>query len=310
MFKPYLHVERLDTDETQNLLDNAFVLVLPKIDGTNACIWMESDGTIHTGCRTREITPNNDNAGFATWLESSDGLEARLLKEHLHNHPTHIIYGEWMGDGKRFIGAIKDYTDAAHAHLFIFDIFDTKRREYLPYMELKQTLQQAGLVNWMIPAIAILDHPSHDDILSVAKSNKWLLAAGTDHPGEGVVCKVDGFRNTYGRSVRGKLVLSEYQQMKRKSKKLVTSGTIEKDIIATYVTEAELSKTREKVIVLCDANTFDTTSSKMVGMMMSLIWKDLLAECPNWAKRFKNPTIDFALMKTLCNNNTRAFLKL
>lgn len=62
-----------------------------KIDGTNACIYFGDDGTFHCQSRSRIITPDDDNFGFARWVyEHLD--ELRALGPGYH-------YGEWWGLG-------------------------------------------------------------------------------------------------------------------------------------------------------------------------------------------------------------------
>lgn len=43
------------------------VIVTEKIDGTNACIFIGEAGEFLVGSRTRWITPEQDNHGFASW---------------------------------------------------------------------------------------------------------------------------------------------------------------------------------------------------------------------------------------------------
>lgn len=68
------------------------VTITEKIDGTNACIIVGPDGDI-LGCqsRSRLITPNDDNYGFADWVDRNR-LELSKLGEGYH-------YGEWAGPG-------------------------------------------------------------------------------------------------------------------------------------------------------------------------------------------------------------------
>ena len=67
------------------------VLITEKIDGTNASIFISEDGEFLIGSRTRWITPENDNAGFARWAyERKD--EIMLLGAGHH-------FGEWWGLG-------------------------------------------------------------------------------------------------------------------------------------------------------------------------------------------------------------------
>lgn len=67
------------------------VIVTEKIDGTNACIIIEND-EIAAQSRTRIITPEKDNHGFARWVHENKDLLIAILGEGRH-------YGEWWGSG-------------------------------------------------------------------------------------------------------------------------------------------------------------------------------------------------------------------
>ena len=67
-------------------------IVTEKIDGTNGQIFIGEDGEFLVGSRTRWITPDNDNQGFARWAyDHKDELIAGL------KHGRH--FGEWWGQG-------------------------------------------------------------------------------------------------------------------------------------------------------------------------------------------------------------------
>jgi hypothetical protein len=67
------------------------VVITEKIDGTNAQIFINEEGEIRAGSRTRWVTPQDDNYGFARWVaENADGL--RELGPGRH-------FGEWWGAG-------------------------------------------------------------------------------------------------------------------------------------------------------------------------------------------------------------------
>ena len=80
-FQPFPKIARLSRE----------VIVTEKIDGTNASIWIGEDGTMRAGSRSRWITPDDDNFGFARWVaENADDL--RQLGPGHH-------FGEWWGRG-------------------------------------------------------------------------------------------------------------------------------------------------------------------------------------------------------------------
>jgi hypothetical protein len=66
-------------------------LVLEKIDGTNASIFITDDGQMLVGSRTRWITPESDNFGFARW--------AMEHREELLQLGPGRHFGEWWGSG-------------------------------------------------------------------------------------------------------------------------------------------------------------------------------------------------------------------
>lgn len=71
---------------------NAHVIATEKLDGTNAAVGILEDGTVYAQSRTRIITPNDDNFGFARWVE----VNADTLREDLGQG---LHFGEWYGEG-------------------------------------------------------------------------------------------------------------------------------------------------------------------------------------------------------------------
>jgi len=66
-------------------------IITEKIDGTNAQICITEDGQFFVGSRTRWITPEDDNFGFAKWAhEHKEELLALGVGQH---------FGEWWGCG-------------------------------------------------------------------------------------------------------------------------------------------------------------------------------------------------------------------
>jgi len=67
------------------------VIITEKIDGTNAQLLITESGEMLIGSRTRWITAQDDNHGFARWVE---GNKQELLKLGAGRH-----FGEWWGSG-------------------------------------------------------------------------------------------------------------------------------------------------------------------------------------------------------------------
>jgi len=80
---------------------NRECVVTEKIDGTNASIYNGENGEFLTGSRTRWITPQDDNYGFAKWANAN---REELMKLGKGQH-----FGEWWGGGiQRKYGLEKD----------------------------------------------------------------------------------------------------------------------------------------------------------------------------------------------------------
>lgn len=144
---------------------NRDMLVTEKIDGTNACIVIEIfDGsqTPEDGCtfvdlknpeigddfivyaqsRSRIITPDTDNFGFARW--AWDNAEALVRSLQIGRH-----YGEWWGQG------IQRNYGLDHKR---FSLFNVKRWGGLPF-------DQYGLDN--VSAVPVLyDGPFNTDVVN------------------------------------------------------------------------------------------------------------------------------------------------
>ena len=112
-------------------------IITEKIDGTNAQILITDDGLMLTGSRNRWITPQNDNYGFAKWVEQN---KEELLKLGPGRH-----FGEWWGCGiqrkydlseRRFslFGRIKalEIPSCVHVVPQLYEgLFDTKSIEMI-----------------------------------------------------------------------------------------------------------------------------------------------------------------------------------
>ena len=82
VFEPFPKMGRLFRD----------VIVTEKIDGTNASVTVLEDGRVLAASRTRWITPQDDNFGFARWVADHEEGLREILGPGKH-------FGEWWGSG-------------------------------------------------------------------------------------------------------------------------------------------------------------------------------------------------------------------
>ncbi len=100
-FKPWPKIKR----------DNPFtVTITEKMDGTKSCIIIKDDAIVGVQSRNRFITPEDDNFGFAMWVDVNT-KELLKLGEGYH-------YGEWAGEGIQ-----KNPHNIIGRKLFLFNTF-------------------------------------------------------------------------------------------------------------------------------------------------------------------------------------------
>lgn len=305
-YKSFLHVERIDKEEIIGLLDYP-VYVSPKIDGTNSVVYWDSDNDcIGAGSRKRAISIENDNAGFAAWLKS-DSEEAMRLCRTAYNWPGCIIYGEWLGQNK-FIGAIKQYDVSALGHLWIFDVYDTKKDCYLTPSQVEAFCRVNHLSEWLIPH-TLIENPTLEKIKEAAESNTFMMNEG--YIGEGVVVKgANLYYNKYGNFVYGKYVNDSFKETKHKAKEPIPEGEIEKWIVETYLTEAEMGKAKAKILNLLDLDEIKG-NGKAIGMYLNLCFNDMVEEnITEILKKKKRPIINFNSLQSICNDKARKYIGL
>jgi tRNA-binding EMAP/Myf-like protein len=83
-----------------------------KLDGTNGGIQIFTNGTIAVQSRSQIISPENDNLGFANWVNQNIDYFANLASSE---HAT--IFGEWCGKG------IQKRTAVSECDRKIFAVF-------------------------------------------------------------------------------------------------------------------------------------------------------------------------------------------
>lgn len=286
-FKKYQHLERFGNAEV-NDIEIGECLIFPKIDGTNASIWLNSDGEIRAGSRNRELTLEKDNAGFYAHALSNDNI-----KRYLKKHPTHRLYGEWLVPH-----SLKTYREDAWRRFYIFDVCIDKEDdgvEYIPYDIYKPLLEEFDLD--YIPPLAVIRNASYDQFVYYLDKNDFLVQDGKG-AGEGIVIKNYNFYNRYGRQTWAKIVTNEFKEKHTKamgSPKIDNDYIIEEKIVREFCTESFIEKEFAKMV-----NEKDGWNSRYIPEFLGRVWHEFVKE-ESWniVKHFKSPTINYKLLNNL-----------
>lgn len=286
----YQHVEKLGSDETEGI-EKELCHVFPKMDGSNGVIWMGDDGYLHLGSRRRELTADSDNAGFYEKYHDNMNI-IRLLKAH----PNWVLYGEYM------VKHTVKYKDYLIGKFLIFDIFDGEAKRYLSFEEYIDELHYYHLD--FVPLIEIQRRITKSDV------DRWLNDChyGTldGKSGEGIVIHAYDYKNKYGRSTWAKVIRDEYKAAKHEGKKKIKMD-VEMKFIDKYCTEAFVGKEYNKLLIEELEGTWD---NKYIPRLLNTIYHTLIKE-HSWdlVKENKNPRIDFAYVKYLCDDRVKLYLK-
>lgn len=306
-FKSFIHVERLDETKIDvPAFLNGTVYCFSKLDGTNAVAWADEAGNIHCGSRKREVTIEHDNADFMLFFTTDKSTEK--LREFLIQNPNLIVYGEWLNgwSGRKQAGTIKQYLDPG---FWVIGVFDIDAGNYLYYDIYANLLD--GIYDKIDRPIEIFDHPTKEQIVALLKDNHFNLPNDTD--GEGVVCWNYDFRDNWGHFQVGKIVAKEYLERKgtpRKEKQVQIREGLEQNIVEAFVTSADCEKCKQKIMVAENLEEWQTTG-KYIGMFLNMLYTDLIQEeMLSIIRRFKNPVIDFGILKNACFIKGRQYLGL
>lgn len=290
-FKKYQHLERFGTTETQNIqLGECYVF--PKIDGTNASVWLEN-GLVQAGSRNRRLTLEKDNAGFFEWV-----LKQENIKNYLLDNPEHRLFGEWLVPH-----SLKTYRDSAWRNFYVFDVAVNKSEEdilhegdssieYLSYHQYKPLLEMHN-INY-IPPISIIKNASYEQLVNQLLKNVFLIEDGKG-AGEGIVIKNYEWRNRFNRQTWAKIVTSEFKEKHAKTmgaSEMKGKKLVEEEIAVKYVTKALVEKVYAKI------DNDSGFNSKQIPRLLNTVYYDVVKEDAwNFVKDHKNPTINFGTLQ-------------
>lgn len=257
-----MHIERFGTPDVDRILTGR-VYVFPKIDGTNGSVWADN-GALKCGSRNRVLSLDNDNAGFAKWVESNADKFG-----FLSDHPNWIVYGEYL------IRHTVKYPDYRYENFYVFDVFDTDEDRYLHIDDWEDIVQSYGLS--VIPIQALLINASLADIQKEVDMNHYLLD-NDSLVGEGIVIKNYDFVNIYGRQCYAKIVRDEFKasnRSKRKTAQVDLNNPIEKQIVEKYATKSWIT---HEYLNYCERIGQPTVkeTKKFLGIMYNSFLEDWL----------------------------------
>lgn len=287
-FLKYQHVERFGTTETQGI-ENGMCYVFPKIDGTNSQLWMDN-GVLFAGSRNRQLSMDNDNAGFFAWAFEQHNIHAFFAK-----YPNLRLYGEWLVPH-----TLRTYQKTAWNNFYVFDVIDGEN--YIPYEDYKVILDEFAIE--YIPPICKVANPTYERLIDQLEKNGYLIEDGQG-TGEGIVIKNYEYKNKFGRIVWAKIVKNEFKAKHQKTDvcELREAKLVEQEIVDKFVTLALIEKEKAKI------ENGNGWTSKYIPQLLGVVFYCLVKEdCWNFVKEFKNPTIDYKRLSFMTTQKVKELM--
>lgn len=293
-FQKYQHVERFGTTEVEGI-EYGECYIFPKLDGTNAQVWMDDMGIIRYGSRKRVLSLDDDNAGFMAWASQQGNITAFMEK-----HPDARLFGEWLVPH-----SLKTYREDAWRMFYVFDVAEPDEGErghrYIPFDEYRPMLEEFG-IQYVVP-VCIIRNPSIEQLYEQLPQNTFLVKDG-EGAGEGIVIKRYDYRNKYGRQTWAKIVTSEFKEKHVKAMGATVKlgpDMIEQDIAEHFITTALVEKEYAKIV-----NEEEGWSSRMIPRLLNTVYHAFITE-EMWEvlKRHKNARIDFKRLQHFVFNTIK-----
>lgn len=300
VFLKYQHIERVGTVSVRDLL-NGKCFIFPKIDGSNSSVWI-SEGKIKCGAHRREISAEDDNAGFYKEVQKMDNI-----KRFLQENPELRLYGEWLVPHK-----IKNYKDDAWKKFYVFDVgYDDVNKKYLSYEVYSELLDKYDIE--YIKPLDIISNPTIEDLQNLLDTNTFLMQ--DEKAGEGIIVKRYDYINQFGLVKWGKIVRAEYQHKNRnrvkRNKTSVNYNEMfpnESNFLEDYLTESLIIKEQIKLTKWSGEDKFPRSLTKN---LIDCIYKDLVCEDLYEfieEQKGKNKAIDFKVLKYMATKKITSIL--
>lgn len=259
----YRKIQRLGAGGTENVFSPGDeIVVQEKLDGANAS-FKRDQGQILAFSRNTELHPRQDLRGFYGWTRTLNVDNVREGK---------IYFGEWL---------VKHQIDyGEHMNKFyLFDIYDTKKREYAPFAEVEAEAARLNLN--MVPVFYEGKYESPEQL------NAFVGKSDLCEAGEGVVVKNTTDRDKYGQQKIVKIVSSCFLETKtvgptKKKNKKKKKKSAEETVAQTTVTQARVAKLFHKLIdEQVVSSDVDMSKISMVSKELNMrVYEDVVSEEP------------------------------
>lgn len=279
--KKYKDIERLKDKYALAFKVGEHITITEKIDGANASIVVNEDGTLTACSRRNELNQDNTLQGFYGFVQT---LDASIVSAALTSR--YILFGEWL------VKHTIRYPEDKMKQFYVFDVFDTETEQYMPWDFTKQIAEFIGLKT--VPVFYDGPFISWEHIYSFVGKTEM----GGEPTGEGVVIKSqDRLDNKFsGTPEYVKIVAKEFSEVHQsKPQKEIDPAKVAakqaaEDLAATIVTARRVEKAIQKLVE--DGIVPEDWDEKSLGVIAKhlprAVYNDCIKEEPETVAQIEN----------------------
>lgn len=279
--KKYKDIERLKDKYAPAFKAGEHITITEKIDGANASIVVNEDGTLTACSRRNELNQNNTLQGFYDFVQT---LDASIVSAALTSR--YILFGEWL------VKHTIRYPEDKMKQFYVFDVYDTETEQYMPWDFTKQIAEFIGLKT--VPLFYDGPFISWEHIYSFVGKTEM----GGEPTGEGVVIKSqDRLDNKFsGTPEYVKIVAKEFSEVHQsKPQKEIDPAKVAarqaaEDLATTIVTARRVEKSIQKLVE--DGIIPEDWDEKSLGVIAKhlprAVYNDCVKEEPETVAQIEN----------------------
>lgn len=279
--RKYKDIERLKDKYAPAFKAGEHITLTEKVDGANASIVVNEDGTLTACSRRNELTPQNNLQGFYEYVQK---LDANIVSAALTSR--YILFGEWL------VKHTIRYPEDKMKQFYVFDVYDTETEQYMPWDFTKQIAEFIGLKT--VPLFYDGPFISWEHIYSFVGKTEM----GGEPTGEGVVIKSqDRLDNKFsGTPEYVKIVAKEFSEVHQsKPQKEIDPAKVAarqaaEDLAATIVTARRVEKQMQKLVE--DGIVPEDWDEKSLGVIAKhlprAVYNDCVKEEPETVAQIEN----------------------
>lgn len=277
----YGKIHRLGKEEVAGILEGTCV-VQEKVDGANTSIWLDDEGDIKMGSRTRILKGDEEFNGFVPYVNAHRGI-----KLCLEENPTYRLYGEWL------VRHTIAYKETAYKKFYLFDIYDTDH--FLRISEVQSISETYGID--MVPTHGRFEN------LTLENLQEFVGKTEFGDRGEGIVIKNYDYVNGFGDCAFAKIVTESFKEDNAVSfggNNKFSDTYHEVYVVNKYMTLPRIQKIMHKL----QPEINEKLDMKHIPRIMGTAYHDMLTE-EIWGIVKDVPKLDFKSLKRISDKKSK-----